>query len=84
MRRDDDSGDQVDSMARKRNRGRQVAGFRDTTLNVKFSFEERPYKLGETINLTVELSAKRDMEGRPCIWCHEANVPARLVLWYHT
>ena len=33
-------------------------------LNVKVSFEERSYNLGETINLTVELSARRDMEVR--------------------
>ncbi len=33
-------------------------------LGVKVSFEDRVYKLGETINLTVELSPKRDMEVR--------------------
>ncbi len=43
-------------------------------LNVKVSFEDRPYKLGETINLTVELSPKRDMEireGRVDLVCEE-------------
>ncbi len=33
-------------------------------LGVKVSFEDRVYELGETINLTVELSPKRDMEVR--------------------
>ncbi len=33
-------------------------------LGVKVSFEDRVYKPGETINLTVELSPKRDMEVR--------------------
>ena len=33
-------------------------------LGVKVSFEDRVYKLGETINLAVELSPKRDMEVR--------------------
>ena len=33
-------------------------------LGVKVSFEDRVYKLGETINLTVELSPKRDIEVR--------------------
>ena len=33
-------------------------------LGVKVSFEGRVYKPGETINLTVELSPKRDMEVR--------------------
>ena len=43
-------------------------------LNVKVSFEDRPYKLGETINLTVELSPRRDMEireGRVDLVCEE-------------
>ena len=33
-------------------------------LNVKVSVEDRSYRLGETINLTVELSPRRDMEVR--------------------
>ena len=33
-------------------------------LGVKVSFEDRVYKLGETINLTVELSPRRDIEVR--------------------
>ncbi len=33
-------------------------------LEVKVSFEDRGYGLGETINLTVELSPRRDMEVR--------------------
>ena len=43
-------------------------------LGVKVSFENRDYKLGETINLTVELSPKRDMEvreGRVDLVCEE-------------
>jgi len=43
-------------------------------LNVKVSFEDRPYKLGETISLTMELSPKRDMEireGRVDLVCEE-------------
>ena len=43
-------------------------------LNVKVSFEDRPYKLGETINLTMELSPRRDMEvreGRVDLVCEE-------------
>ncbi len=33
-------------------------------LGVKVSFEDRVYKLGETINLTVELSPRRDIDVR--------------------
>ena len=33
-------------------------------LDVNLVFEDRPYKLGETINLTVELSARGDVEVR--------------------
>ncbi len=33
-------------------------------LGVKVSFEDRVYKLGETINLTVELSPRRDIQVR--------------------
>ncbi len=33
-------------------------------IGVKVSFEDREYKLGETINLTVELSPRRDIEVR--------------------
>ncbi len=33
-------------------------------VGVKVSFEDRVYKLGETINLTVELSPRRDIEVR--------------------
>ena len=43
-------------------------------LGVKVSFEDRVYELGETINLTVELSPKRDMEvreGRVDLVCEE-------------
>ena len=43
-------------------------------LGVKVSFEDRVYKLGETIDLTVELSPKRDMEvreGRVDLVCEE-------------
>ncbi len=43
-------------------------------LNVKVSFEDRPYKLGETMNLTLELSPKRDVEvreGRVDLVCEE-------------
>ncbi len=43
-------------------------------LGVKISFEDRVYKLGETIDLTVELSPKRDMEvrgGRVDLVCEE-------------
>ena len=43
-------------------------------LGVKVSFEDRSYKLGETINLAVELSPKRDMEvreGRVDLVCEE-------------
>ena len=43
-------------------------------LSVKVSFEDRPYKLGETINLTMELSPKRDIEvreGRVDLVCEE-------------
>ena len=44
-------------------------------LGVKVSFEDRVYKLGETIDLTVELSPKRDMEvreGRVDLVCEES------------
>ncbi len=43
-------------------------------LNVKVSFEDRPYKLGETINLILELIPKCDMEireGRVDLVCEE-------------
>ena len=43
-------------------------------LGVNFSFEDRSYKLGETIDLTVELSPRRDMEvreGRMDLVCEE-------------
>ena len=43
-------------------------------LGVKVSFEDRVYKLGETIDLTVELGPKRDMEireGRVDLVCEE-------------
>ena len=43
-------------------------------LNVKVSFEDRPYKLGETIDLTVELSPRLDIavrEGRVDLVCEE-------------
>ena len=42
---------------------------------MKVSFEDRPYKLGENINLKVELSPKRERhggEGGPCgLLCEE-------------
>ena len=43
-------------------------------LGVNFSFEDRVYRLGETINLAVELSPRRDMEvreGRVDLVCEE-------------
>ncbi len=43
-------------------------------LGVKVSFEDRVYGLGETINLALELSPKRDMqarEGRVDLVCEE-------------
>ncbi len=33
-------------------------------LGVQVNFEDRPYKLGETVNLTLELSPRRDIEVR--------------------
>ena len=44
-------------------------------LGVKVSFEDRIYKLGETINLTVELNPRRDIEvreGRVDLVCEES------------
>ena len=44
-------------------------------LGVKVSFEDRGYGLGEAINLTVELSPRRDMEvreGRVDLVCEES------------
>ncbi len=44
-------------------------------LGVKISFEDRVYKLGETIDITVELSPRRDMEvreGRVDLVCEES------------
>ena len=43
-------------------------------LEVSMSFEDRSYKLGETIDITLELSARRDVmvnEGRVDIICQE-------------
>ena len=43
-------------------------------LDVKLSFEDRPIRLGETINLTVELTARGDVEvreGRVDLMCYE-------------
>ena len=33
-------------------------------LGIKVNFEDRPYKLGETVNLTLELSPRREIEVR--------------------
>ncbi len=52
-------------------------------LGVKVSFENRVYKLGETINLTVELSPKRDMdvrEGRVELVCEESWTESSTVM----
>jgi hypothetical protein len=43
-------------------------------LGVKITFEDRPYRLGETINISVELQPRRDQEireGRVDLVCEE-------------
>ncbi len=52
-------------------------------LNVKVSVEDRSYRLGETINLTVELSPRRDMEVREArvdLVCEESWTDAHTVM----
>ena len=44
-------------------------------LGVKITFEDRPYRLGETINISVELEPRRDQEvreGRVDLVCEES------------
>ena len=37
-------------------------------LGIKVNFEDRPYKLGETVTLTLELSPRREIEVKEVVW----------------